>query len=384
MATGRVPTTANSPLTAKGDLFGYSTTQARVAVGNDGETLVADSSATTGLRYQGNFAAGKNKIINGDFRINQRAFSSTTTDGAFGFDRWFLATNGGTTYSTQTFTPGTAPVTGYNGVNFARLVTTGQTGVTAYSILVQKIEDIRTIADQSVTVSFWAKSASGTPKIAIEFFNYFGSGGSPSASTQTYAGQVTLSTSWARYTVTVTLPSLSGKTLGTDNNSSLNLQLWVSAGTDFNSRTGSLGIQSNTFDIWGVQLEAGSVATAFQTATGTLQGELAACQRYYYRTVADGAYTQFGNGHAKQTNSAQIMIPFPVPMRVAPSSLTYSSLVLFDGTTIAGISAVTVQYNGRGLGAVDVTPSGSFTQYRPYFMLSDNSTAGYIAFSAEL
>lgn len=52
MATGRVPTTANSPLTAKGDLFGYSTTQARVPVGNNGESLVADSSASTGLKWQ--------------------------------------------------------------------------------------------------------------------------------------------------------------------------------------------------------------------------------------------------------------------------------------------------------------------------------------------
>jgi hypothetical protein len=51
MATGRVPTTANSPLTAKGDLFGYSTTQARVPVGNDNEVLVADSSQSTGLKY---------------------------------------------------------------------------------------------------------------------------------------------------------------------------------------------------------------------------------------------------------------------------------------------------------------------------------------------
>jgi hypothetical protein len=39
MATGRVPTTANSPLTAKGDLFTYSTAPARLAVGNDGETV---------------------------------------------------------------------------------------------------------------------------------------------------------------------------------------------------------------------------------------------------------------------------------------------------------------------------------------------------------
>ena len=47
------------------------------------------------------FIAGKNKIINGDFRINQRAFTSTTTDGTFGFDRWFAPMSGGCTYSTQ-------------------------------------------------------------------------------------------------------------------------------------------------------------------------------------------------------------------------------------------------------------------------------------------
>jgi hypothetical protein len=52
MATGRVPTTANSPLTAKGDLFTYSTAPARLAVGNDGETIVADSSTATGLDWK--------------------------------------------------------------------------------------------------------------------------------------------------------------------------------------------------------------------------------------------------------------------------------------------------------------------------------------------
>ena len=75
MATGRVPTTANSPLTAKGDLFTYDTSQARLPVGNNGETLLADSSTTTGLRWQGNYAAGKNKLINGDFQIWQRGTS---------------------------------------------------------------------------------------------------------------------------------------------------------------------------------------------------------------------------------------------------------------------------------------------------------------------
>ena len=72
MATGRVPAAGGSPLTAKGDLYTYSTTQDRLAVGSNGDTLVADSSTTTGLRWQGQFMAGRNAIINGDFRIWQR------------------------------------------------------------------------------------------------------------------------------------------------------------------------------------------------------------------------------------------------------------------------------------------------------------------------
>jgi hypothetical protein len=334
------------------------------------------------------FTVGKNKIINGDFRINQRAFSSTTTDSAFGFDRWFAPMSAGCTYSTQAFTPGTAPVAGYNGINFARLLTTGQSGASVYSILTQKIEDIRTIADQTVTVSFWAKAASGTPKIAIEFFNYFGSGGSPSASTQTYAGQVTLSTSWARYTVTVTLPSLSGKTLGTDNNSSLNLQLWVSAGTDFNSRTGSLGIQSNTFDIWGVQLEAGSIATPFQTATGTIQGELAACQRYYYRLTPTSVPGRLGVGSVTSSTTAEIMFPFPVTMRTTPTAIEqsgtasdYSIRCITTNTVCSAVPAL--NNNERESSFVNFTVASGLTGGQVAIMRPVNTSA-FLGWSAEL
>ena len=124
------------------------------------------------------YAAGKNKIVNGDFRVNQRSFSSTTTDGVYGFDRWLFSTTSGGTYSAQTFTPGTAPVTGYEGINFAQVATTGQTGTSALAILVQRIEDVRTLANQATTISFWAKASSGTPKVAIEAQQNFGSGGS--------------------------------------------------------------------------------------------------------------------------------------------------------------------------------------------------------------
>jgi hypothetical protein len=216
-------------------------------------------------------ASAGNKIINGDFGINQRAFTSITSGGVYGFDRWKQDANGGLpTYTPQTFTPGTAPVSGYEAQNFARVAISGQSAVGDYAYLIQPIEDVRTLAGQTSTVSFWAKATSGTPKVAVEFQQNFGSGGSPSTAVSVPAGQVTLSTAWQRYSVTVAIPSIAGKTIGTTaNTSSLGLLLWTSAGTTFNARTGSLGIQSATIDFWGVQVEAGSLATPFRTATGT-------------------------------------------------------------------------------------------------------------------
>ena len=285
MATGRVPTTANSPLTAKGDLFGYSTTQARVAVGSDGETIVADSSTSTGLRYQGNFAAGKNAIINGAFNNWQRGTSfSGLADQAYFADRfsaeWFA--NGATNvFSRQSFTPGTAPVSGYESPYFARCaVTSGAAGTIIGAT--QKIENVQTFAGQTVTVSFWAKADSARA-MTLYVVQNFGSGGSASVSSTTSIGSNT--TAWVRYTITAAIPAISGKTVGTSS--------YLAIGIIYNAASSALG--SAVLDLWGVQVEAGSVATAFQTATGTIQGELAACQRYYQ---SYGAYELTGDLYA--------------------------------------------------------------------------------------
>ena len=379
---------------AKGDLLGASAndTPAVLTVGANGETLVADSSTATGLRYQANFAAGKNKIINGDFFVNQRAFASVTnpTTVPYGFDRWInytSDTSGGASaiFSAQTFTPGTAPVAGYEGVNFLRIATTSQSATASLVFTQQRIEDVRTLAGQTVTISFWAKANSGTPKVYLEMSQNFGSGGSPSSAVDQSFGQVTLSTSWARYSATVTVPSISGKTIGTTAGTSyISFQPWVSAGSNFNARTGSLGAQNNTFDFWGFQIEAGSVATAFQTATGTIQGELAACQRYYYRFGGSGAYQSFGLGYAKATTLVQFPVPNPVTMRANPSAIEYSTLICFDGAGFTGaVSALVFDGAFNNISRLQATVTGATTN-RPYELLSNNSTSGYIGISAEL
>ena len=332
----------------------------------------------------GQFAAAKNKIINGDLNINQRAFTTGTTNASYVFDRFRMFNGDGTVTGTaQTFTAGAAPVAGYEAKNYFSLQSTGQTLTTANSRFAQDIESVRTFAGQTATVSFWAKAASGTPKIAVELAQEFGSGGS--SAVNTYAGQVTLSTSWARYSVTASVPSISGKTIGTGD--FLRLALWASAGSAFDARTGTLGIQTNTIDFWGVQIESGSTATPFQTASGTIAGELALCQRYYFRFVAGSATVAvYGTATNPTTTQGNGWLKYPVTMRTTPTSIdsaslcireasglrrSLSSIVLDSAVTNADLAFI---YGTISSGTANIT--GQLT--------ADGTTAGYIGLSAEL
>jgi len=298
----------------------------------------------------GQYAAGKNKIINGDFGINQRNFTSLSggSINQFGFDRFSLAGIDGTnTFTAETFTPGTAPVSGYEGKNFLQMVSTGQTLANAQTSTFTRIESVRTFAGQTVTLSFWARATSGTPKLSLEFGQEFGSGGSPSAFNPINFGQVTLSTSWTRYTATGTVTSLSGKSIGSTTDGFLQLKIYSSAGSDLNARTGSLGIQSFTAQIWGVQVEEGSTASAFQTATGSLGGELALAQRYFYRTPNPGWNN---TGNCFSTTVALVPLIHKVSMRAA-ASLT----VVAVGTLSAGGANRTVSSVGLDNASTDAT-----------------------------
>jgi hypothetical protein len=284
--------------------------------GTSGAVTVSFDQANFG---GGQWAAGKNKIINGDFGVWQRGTSISTTTGAsnYGADRFRFRCDfsaGTSTFTQQTFTPGTAPVAGYEGQFFGRL-TCGSTST--YANITHRIEDVRTLAAQTATLSYWAK-ASAAITLTPTFAQNFGSGGS--GTVFTFGTAVTLTTSWVRYTTTVSVPSITGKTIGT----TAFLEILFELANNLNSAT---------IDLWGVQVEAANTASNFQTATGTKQGELAACQRYYQKSYNQGttvptnttlAGAIYGTLTSAGNNAAWLFIKLPVVMRTAPAVTMYS------------------------------------------------------------
>jgi hypothetical protein len=345
-----------------------------------GEVLTAADVNT----YLVNTTGSGNAIINGAFDIWQRGTSVSVASGAgalFAADRFSAITDGDSlTYSQQTFTPGAAPVAGLEERFFARVSNTFVAGVNNYSLFNHRIEDVRTFAGQTVTLSYYAK-ADAAKSVSFEINQSFGSGGS--SGVFNFVAKQALTTSWARYSHTITLPTISGKTIGA--NSFLNLGVWLSAGSTFNARTNSLGQQNITFDIWGVQLEAGPVATPFRRNANSIQGELAACQRYYWRGQTGSIFAYYGVGLAESATIGIAFVQPPVPMRsTASMSLDFSTLATYDGTTIRGITALTIsQATTTGL-ALQATVASGQTANRPLFLINNNTAAGFLGISAEL
>lgn len=326
----------------------------------------------------------RNAIINAEFSVNQRVFSSTTTSGVYGHDRWQLLKSGGTTtYSTQAFTVGSPAALGYEATNYARLVTSGQSAAGDYSILQQNVESVRTFAGAQITVSFWARAGSGAPSVAVELTQGFGTGGSPSADVNTFVGKVLLSTNWTRYQVSVTLPNLSGKTLGTSADV-LVLRLWTSAGSTFNARTQTLGIQNATIEFWGVQMERGTRATPLERRPPGV--ELILCQRYFQRHDVDNSniYTCAVTG----AGSGFIPVPLIVQMRIAPTFTASSGSALrplTSGGSIVGTTNTTsiALTSGAKPHAVQLSFSGSSGLTAGQSVGVSGNAGAYFDFSSE-
>jgi hypothetical protein len=291
------------------------------------------------------FNAGKNKIINGDFAIWQRNTTFTGSGAIYTADRFRGLSDASQTYSRQAFTPGAAPVTGYESQYFWR-ATKAATGT--YVQLEQFIEDVTTFAGQTMTVSIWAK-ANSAQTIYARVQQNFGSGGSTTVVLTAQSASIT--TSWARYSFTFAVPSISGKTIGTS--SFLAIEFY------------DVTAAAVTLDFWGAQVEAGSVATPFTTASGSLAGEFVLCQRYYQKSypieVVPGSYFVGSFSLA----IIQANVPDGVyynyqrlltRMRVAPTPVVYSAsgalnkMTTVSAADLANNSAVPNSITDTGFG----------------------------------
>jgi hypothetical protein len=320
--------------------------------------------------------AGKNLLINGGMDFWQRGTSFTIgTTRLYTADRW-ISLRGGF----QTGASVSRQAAGLDGFEYSLRLqrVQGDTGLNNLAIC-QGIEMVNMlpIVGKRFVISFWAKAGS----------NFSASGSNISLEFVTGTSQVTpgdgipnvfwplqrstaISTSWQRYEFSATMPS--DKPYG---------QLGI-----FYTPTGTAG--ANDFiEIAGVQIEAGSVATPFSRAGGDIQGELAKCQRYYWRTSTGGTYKGFGFGVGFSTTQARCMIQFPQTMRTTPAGVEGGgAIAVMDSVT--GYLSTGISIDGNVMtpqsAYVNVSVASGLTQYRPYFLYSMADANAYIGFSAEL
>ena len=363
-----------STVTAKGDLLAATgaSTVTNLPVGADGTTLVANSSASTGVSWAGNQAAGKNAIINGGFDIAQRGTSFTVASIAYTVDRWQIWSTGAGGNCVVTRVAGTAGA--QYAVEFGR-----QSGSTSLTIpqFAQTIETANATqyAGKNVVISFEALKGANYSGGNLTVGVITGTGTDENFTAFTGAATVnntfTLTTSNARYTTgAVAIPA------GT---TEIALVFSYTA-------TGTAGA-ADYVQLQKVQLELGSAATTFSRAGGTLQGELAACQRYYFRNTSGTAYGNLGgSGIGKNATTVAIEIPCPVTMRIIPTSIDYSTTRVDDYSAAIAATSLTINTTFTSLqtGVIDATLASGGTQYRPYFLEANNSTTAYVGFNAEL
>jgi len=301
-------------------------------------------------------------IINDNFDRWQRGTSFTNpSTNAYTADRYFVSysADGGILpaniiHSRQILTSGDIP----NSYYFYRInVDSAGSGFGINSIyrIVQKIENGTKLLcglNKKLTLSFWARSSITNKKLGIIFTQDYGTGGSPST-LETITGQTfAITSTWTKYTCTITTNTLAGKTFGTDNNDNFRVQIVSLWGTSIASLVGDTVAETfvgaGNIDIAQVQLCAGDVALQF--APKSFGEELLACQRYCYQIdpliqLPSTSYT---------TNDIYFWLPVNVPMRIAPTPVfgvegTDWQLITPSGTVQTGFSLTLVSSSTKGV-----------------------------------
>jgi hypothetical protein len=298
---------------------------------NPAFVLAADGSATASLSSVngGPIAGTRNRIINGDMRIDQRnagASVSVNNLAAYSVDRWTVEDGSDAILSAQQTTD--VP-TGQGFTNSLRVTVTtadASIGASQFDGITQIIEGFNCsdlgwggAGATSVTASFWVK-ASVAGQYSCTVYNNGGSRSNPQSFT------INSANTWEKKTIT-----FEGDTAGTwlaTNGRGIVFNVYLAMGSSFLGSAGwngssifgvtgqanAVSTVNNTFYLTGVQLEPGTVATPFERRS--YGAELALCQRYYWQNTQPIRL----EGHNGYGNSTWLYVSNPTTMRAAPTA----------------------------------------------------------------
>ena len=374
---------------------------------SDAITTAADGTCTariTGMTGGGGLSH-RNLVINGDFRIAQRA-SSSASNGYTSVDRWKMETSSIThnsTKSQQSLSSSDTPYTlGFR--KFARIAL-AQAGVVASNSaaeIQQRIEaqDIATSgwnygsASSNITLQFWFRCSTNQT-----FYGYLYSfDGTP----QMYTFSFTASgnNTWTK--ITKTIPGNYNLTFDNDNGPGLQLKLIAFYGTDYTNdltlnQWGAfvngnqmpdmastwLTAGASTFDVTGVQLEVGDTATSFEHRSHG--EEFARCQRYYQQYVNISAVGYVPDNGSRSYSHA---VPLPVAMRAGPTmSITNTGSsngqMISDGDTNRYISSVLSQGSKTTHMSVSFNLTGDLANFRGAYLIGTSSTSSQTTYKLD-
>lgn len=377
-ASGGITISSSSPSApGEGDAWFYSDDGSLFVRYNDGSsTQWVQASPPMSAQVEQRYYS-PNYLINGGFDIWQRGTGPFSPSGGayiYTADRWAIFREASAVnYSIKQLTSADSlPDTARFAARMQR--TAGDTSTAIYYLgaALEGAHSIVPLQGQTVTFSFYARKGANFSSTNLNFLFESGTGSdagftiavtSPTQSTASFS----LTTSWVRYSTTFTIPT--GKQTG---------RFYFHA-----SPTGTAGA-ADYFDVSNVQLEIGSTATAFRRNANSLQGELAACQRYYYQIDTTPYYSTGRPLPATRWGSTAAIIAFinhPVPMRAAPSVSASKTSARFvgGGTTVGATftpaSDTFIDANTATLGFSAATTSASGGWIDQFAVLS---------FSAEL
>jgi hypothetical protein len=388
------------------DIADGTLTGAKLAANTLANSVFQTGSVENYMMASGGSLGARNKIINGDMKIAQRGTITGAGVDTYGacdrFKHWCAdgGESGRCTMSQSTDVPANQ-----NFKYSEKLqVTTAQASVgSAHAFkFIQRIESTNCTdlgfgsTGKYITYSFWAKVENKPGVYCVSAWFYGAS------SNKTIVREVSLTTSWAKYTITIPTDSTQNVVENTSTGIEIGIGLmagssvrsgstasdWVSsslASTYTSNQVNFYDSTSNALYVTGVQLEAGAVPTPFEFRQyGT---ELALCQRYYTKMNLN-TYTGFV-GWCDSTTEFIAMASFPVTMRTEP---TFTStgfgavLVVRKGGSPATINTTTLYQTSSGTQVCRLyaaVASGLTLGAGGAIAVQDGQTA-YMAWSAEL